>query len=104
MGCITSVQDNSAKHKNLPHKHNAGVHQLKQNYSISAETRVLGAGSFGKVFLSNSIANPDFKVAIKVLNKEKLGTDIDSIKAEVQILTTLDHPNIVKYYETYDDD
>jgi len=64
---------------------------------------VLGAGAFGKVFLSESIADPSFKVAIKVLNKQKLGRKIEDIKEEVKILTTLDHPNIVKYFETYDD-
>lgn len=29
--------------------------------------------------------------------------NIDGIKAEADILSTLDHPNIVKYYETYED-
>jgi calcium-dependent protein kinase len=39
-----------------------------------------------------------------VLNKSKLGKQhIDDIKEEIKILHTLDHPNIVKYYETYDD-
>ena len=79
------------------------MHELKQNYRISATTKVLGAGAFGKVFLSESIADPSFKVAIKVINKTKLKDHIDAIKEEVRILTTLDHPNIVKYYETYDD-
>ena len=32
-------------------------------------------------------------------NKE----EIEAIRKEVAILQTLDHPNIVKYYETYDD-
>ena len=50
-----------------------GVHELKQNYSITGETKVLGAGAFGKVFLSHNIADPSHKVAIKVLNKVKLG-------------------------------
>ena len=76
---------------------------LKNNYKISQNTRILGAGSFGKVFLSESTANPDFKVAIKVINKEKVKDNIEAIKEEVRILSKLDHPNIVKYYETYDD-
>ena len=42
-------------------------------------------------------------MAIKVLNKAKLKDNIAAIKEEVRILTKLDHPNIVKYYETYDD-
>lgn len=83
--------------------HHHGVHELKLNYRISADTKVLGAGSFGKVFLSESIADSSFKVAIKVLNKAKLKDNIEAIKEEVGILTKLDHPNIVKYYETYDD-
>ena len=55
------------------------------------------------MFLSYNIANPSFKVAIKVLNKSKLASHIDAIQEEVIILTKLDHPNIVKYYETYID-
>ena len=42
-------------------------------------------------------------MAIKVLNKAKLKDNIAAIKEEVRILTKLDHPNIVKYYEIYDD-
>lgn len=76
---------------------------MKLNYKITSDTKVLGAGAFGKVFLSESIANPSFKVAIKVINKAKLGRRIEDIKHEVAILNKLDHPNIVKYYETYDD-
>ena len=38
------------------------------------------------------------------MNKEKLAEHIDAIEAEVEILTKLDHPNIVKYYETYIDE
>lgn len=37
------------------------------------------------------------------MNKKKLKDELEAIKSEVQILNTLDHPNIVKYYETYDD-
>lgn len=37
------------------------------------------------------------------MNKEKLLGQIDQIMEEVCILSNLDHPNIVNYYETYDD-
>ena len=45
----------------------------------------------------------NFKVAIKVMDKEKLGSNIELIIDEVNTLNTLDHPNIVKYFETYND-
>ena len=48
--------------------------------------------------------DPDQKVAIKVINKQKMTKeDILAIMDEVQILLTVDHPNIVAYRETYDD-
>jgi len=42
-------------------------------------------------------------VAVKVMSKVKLENKLDQIMEEVSILNTLDHPNIVKYFETYDD-
>lgn len=56
------------------------MHNLKQYYKISSDTKVLGTGAFGKVFLSESVVDPHFKVAIKVLSKSKLGKHIDDIK------------------------
>ena len=64
---------------------------------------VLGSGAFGKVFLTNNKKYTDFQVAIKVLNIKKLHNTIADIEEEVVILNNLDHPNIVKYYETYVD-
>ena len=80
-----------------------GVHELKQNYVIDSKTKVLGSGAFGKVFMTNNKHDTSHKVAIKVLDKQKLVDNIDCIMEEVAILHTLDHPNIVKYFETYDD-
>ena len=37
------------------------------------------------------------------MSKVKLENKLDQIMEEVSILNTLDHPNIVKYFETYDD-
>jgi calcium-dependent protein kinase len=45
------------------------------------------------------------KVAIKVISKSKLSEeDIEALHMEVAILQKVDHPNIVKYYETYEDE
>jgi len=43
-------------------------------------------------------------VAIKTIEKTGLSKDeLDDILNEVSMLIQLDHPNIVKYYETYED-
>lgn len=80
-----------------------GVNELKQNYVIDGKTKVLGSGAFGKVFMTTNKTDTRLQVAIKVLDKEKLHENIDCIMEEVAILNQLDHPSIVKYYETYDD-
>ena len=63
---------------------------------------MLGAGNFGKVFLASSAADPDFRVAIKTISKKKVQDQLHTIRDEIKILSTLDHPNIIKYYETYE--
>jgi len=66
--------------------------------------KVLGAGSYGKVFLAESKKDSSIKVAIKVIKKvDMTEEDLLGLRREVAIMSTVDHPNIVKYYETYDD-
>jgi len=79
------------------------VHELRLNYKIDKNNKILGSGSYGKVFLSENIHNPALKVAIKVMDKTKMLFDLHNIREEVHILSKLDHPNIVKYFETYND-
>jgi calcium-dependent protein kinase len=54
------------------------------------------------VFLAEATNDENFKVAIKAISKKKIGDNLKQIKAEINILSSLDHPNIVKYYETYE--
>ena len=45
------------------------------------------------------------KYAIKTLVKDGVTRNVlDCLISEVAILRSLDHPNIVKYYETFEDD
>ena len=114
MGCINSNSKGSNNNEPIqPMKRQVikvgmagkqqGVAELRKNYQIDSKTKVLGTGAFGRVFKTNNKHNPDFEVAIKVLNKDKLMDNIDCIMEEVAILHSLDHPNIVKYHETYND-
>ena len=66
------------------------------------QPKILGSGNFGKVFLANNTQNLDFQVAIKAISKRKIGSSLENIKEEIKILSKLDHPNICKYYETYE--
>ena len=66
---------------------------------------VLGSGSFGKVRLYRNIAYKELKYAVKTLKKDGISKPLfDCFKLEVNILRGLDHPNIVKYYETFEDE
>jgi serine/threonine protein kinase len=64
MGCFSSTNlSNPKTTRFVPIK--AGVKQLRQIYNINP--KVLGAGSFGKVFLAENKQNVEHKVAIKVI-------------------------------------
>ena len=64
---------------------------------------MLGSGNFGKVYLAYHNVNSEFKVAVKTMQKKKIGDGVlEKLKQEIKILSRLDHPNICKYYETYE--
>ena len=69
----------------------------KGNY-ILGET--IGQGAFAKVKLAKHIFTGE-KVAIKILNKEKINknSDIKKFKKEINILQKLKHKNIIQLYE-----
>ena len=50
-------------------KEGQGVKQLKWNYKLGKETKIIGCGSFGKVYVTHRRKDPDSMVAIKVLDK-----------------------------------
>ena len=61
----------------------------------------IGRGTFSKVKLGLHMPTKQ-KVAIKILDKEKINdeADIERIRREIHILSILRHPNIVQLYET----
>ena len=109
MGCFNATEVSNEKPKNIvkvkPYKgkEQQGVKELKLNYIINSKTKVLGTGQFGRVFKTCRTNDKTAEVAIKVLDKHKLEEHLEQVIEEVRILNRLDHPNIVNYFETYDD-
>ena len=79
MGCLSETEKaenpetkKMTKIKPYDGKEQQGVHELKKNYVINNKTKVLGAGQFGRVFMTWRVKDENSKVAIKVLDKHKL--------------------------------
>ena len=53
--------------------------------------------------MAHHTADENSKVAIKVLDKHQLEDMLDMLMEEIEIIQRLDHPNVVNYFETYDD-
>jgi calcium-dependent protein kinase len=64
---------------------------------------MIGSGTGGRVFKCQNLSDPDNIVAIKVVDKNAMAANIEALEEEQSILRKVDHPGIVKYYETYDD-
>ena len=69
----------------------------------------LGNGAFGKVYKvkrKNSGFNPIIR-ALKVISKDQMMVSenaSEELKSEIEILKKLDHPNIMKIYEFFEDE
>ena len=65
----------------------------------------LGGGHFGTVRKAYKKSDKEKLTfyAIKSIPMKNLSSNIDDFVKEVDIISTLDHPNIIKFYETYHD-
>ena len=94
MGCESSKNDYVSVAKYNRYEN------FEKNWVLSS--KVLGQGSFGKVYQAQSKLDGT-KAAVKVIIKSHLDTlTLADIKQEISFMQNLDHPNIVKYYETYE--
>lgn len=71
--------------------------------SVYKFSKTIGTGSFGIVKKAVNFNCTSECVAIKTLFKNKVGSSAKRLKYEIDILLTLDHPNIVKCYETFEE-
>ena len=91
------VVENRANQK-LPFSYDFDIHR---RYHFQ---RVINHGSFGQVKLYSDRIFSGREFAIKCISKAHLKpSKIHQIKNEIEILSTLDHPNIVTYFCTVED-
>lgn len=67
---------------------------------------VIGGGQFGTVRIGfRANVEPKKYVAIKSIKKNNVKDfDLDCMMKEVELLSMLEHPNIIKFHETYNDE
>jgi calcium-dependent protein kinase len=65
----------------------------------------LGKGSFGEVKKVEHKVTKAIIRALKIVKKivNNQPTHLEKIKTEIKILNSIDHPNILKLYEFYED-
>jgi len=75
--------------------------KIKDTYKI---LETIGKGSFSSVKKAKKRATGEL-FAVKVLSKKKMSEeDRIHLKTEVEILKLLDHPNIVRLIEVYEEE
>ena len=97
-----ALYSSSSRQRNTTYSPNLGKHKQIGEYLLLS---TIGRGTFSKVKLGLHIPTKQ-KVAIKILDKEKINddSDIERIRREIHILSILRHPNIVQLYETITND
>lgn len=77
------------------------VRKFRDHYKI---VKKIGCGAYGTVYLAEDLKTSDnSKRAVKIIKKEEIVKNNLS-ENNVEMLLTLDHPNIVKIYDILEDD
>jgi len=75
--------------------------KVTDNWEMNTKGKNLGEGSFGTVVKGVNKSSKK-QAAIKIVSKDTL-KNIERFRQEIEVMKTLDHPNIIKLYETYED-
>lgn len=83
------------------------MQNLREVYDVD-DAHVLGRGACGSVCVVRKRNNPDAVFAMKTValdgvNGVALGQTIDELRKEIEIQKSLDHPNIARIYEYFED-
>jgi calcium-dependent protein kinase len=96
VNCEVSLNDTK-----LHQTHNRNMKKYDETYEI---IEPIGEGAFGKVFKIIHKQSNEIR-AMKIISKnKKLYDDKGKVLKEIEILSMMDHPNILKIYEYYEDE
>ena len=102
MGCTNSLEEKKIQRTEKRRVTQSKNKDIRKNYEFIS---MLGNGSFGKVRLYRDKNYKELLFAIKTLKKEGISSyHFNALKREVDILSSMDHPNIVKYFGIFEDD
>ena len=105
MGCTNSEEEQAKpnfKRQNKRRVTESKNKDIRKNYEFIS---MLGNGTFGKVRLYRDKNYKELLFAIKTLKKEGISSyQFNLLKREVDILSNMDHPYIVKYFGIFEDD
>lgn len=74
---------------------------LEQHYRLLKQ---LGAGSFGRVYEAEHILTSQHRAVKEIMKPPDSSAQQSQFLSEVEIMSTLDHPNIVHVYELFETD
>lgn len=81
------------------------VSSFKQRADIQKQVkfiRRIGSGCFGEVHLVLDL-RLNIHRACKIINKSKLAAPIEQVDVEIQIMKSVNHPNVIQIYEIFED-
>ena len=73
---------------------------IEESYDLSGQE--LGRGTYGRVIIT-SVKGSNQKKAVKIIPKSRVSNH-ERFKSEIDIMKKLDHPNIVRLYESFEDE
>ena len=99
------VVDKEGKHKIMLMRKDTKPEFIGDKYDDFEQIKKLGNGCFGEVWLVKSKVNGK-EYAMKKLDLSKRGGEEEKkkTKREIEILKTVHHPNIVKFYTSFEKD
>lgn len=108
MGNCAAKPKKEAQVPRPPSRHEKSCHFSTRNENILDHyvfQKTLGTGAFGIVRKAHHKRNPSQVVAIKSIAKKRFAgkSQIILLKREIENLIPLDHPNIIKLYESFED-